>query len=251
MGDDSHLGSDEFEVMVELIITIFFMTICAYYTSLMINKMNLFAELTYQKDKINVTSVQHEAHDPFYFDGYGSIMVAWCSDNQSTVPVVWLGSTSDGIESPDIPGAAERYRTLMSVPFGIDAMGADTENLNYAILGSTHDDGTPVNNFDTYKPQIIAGSNSPSSAGYYNNVLKAMRSVVNPLRGRISDTSLPARNSEKAALYNFYRGTLRDETYGKLVYHLEYTPDYTKTVDYSDYIERNRSQWVMVPKYRQ
>lgn len=249
MENESKLGSDEFEVIIELIITVIFMSICVYYTAIMINKMNTFADLTYGKDKIDITNVHHEAHDPFYFDGFGALMIGWVYDDQSTVPVTWLGATSNNIESPDVPGEYDNYVNAMQVDESIDEIGSSTENINYAMLSSLHYDGSPISNYETWKPQVIAGSNSTSSIGHYNNVIKTIRSIVNSVRGRMLPTE-PLANSEKAAIYNFYRGQLSSE-YGKLYYHLEYNPTYNKTLDTSDYIERNKSQWVLVPKYRQ
>ena len=91
MDNETQLGSDEFSVLIELIITIFFMTIGALYTGVMVTRMNTFAELTYDKDKIDITNAEHIAHDPYYMTGYGAIMLGWVYDNQSEVPVSWLG----------------------------------------------------------------------------------------------------------------------------------------------------------------
>ena len=62
MDNESQLGSQEFDLFIELIITILFMTVCAVFTSQMITKMNKFSNLYYREDKINISNEQHMIH---------------------------------------------------------------------------------------------------------------------------------------------------------------------------------------------
>lgn len=247
MDNETQLGSDEFSVLIELIITIFFMTIGALYTGVMVTRMNTFAELTYDKDKIDITNAEHITHDPYYMTGYGAIMLGWVYDNQSEVPVSWLGRSNSNGYGPD---TSNTYISDMQIPDSIDAMNENNASINYVTLSSVHKDGSPMENFKSQKPQIIAGSSHKSSIGYYHNVLSTIRSAAG--QASLDTNILPLNQNDPETLYHFYRGNFvkdnGDGTKNHYLYHLEYTHDYTSTIDTTDFIEKRRSQWLLVPR---
>lgn len=265
MDNESQLGSQEFDLFIELIITILFMTICAVFTSQMITKMNKFSNLYYREDKINISNEQHKAYDPFYMNGYTALMYGWVYDNQSTVPITWLGDVKYNGKHLNYaePSRSDLdYAEHMQVSSNIDDIGEDTVDTNYAMLCSVHHDGSPISNFDTWKTQVIAGSTTPSSIGYYNNVIKTMMSAasvaaINDASNNKDDFKYYALSN--SALYGAYRGMLQrnlrisedQSVLATFKYRLVYTDKYNSSIDHSQYTERKLKQWVIIPVYVQ
>ena len=234
MGNEPELGKDELMTMFGLICIVIFMTASAYYTSKMVDRMNEYAELSYGTDKIEVTSVYHEAHDPFIHNAYGALMYGWIYDYQSEVPIVWMGPDVNNKtgESPD-------YSLRVNTKFLYANPLSMYENRNIAMLSSVFDDGTPVSNFASWKPGVIGGTSNPNHIGKYNNVLKVIKNSAKYANTAMNATV--ATDAEK--VYKLYRGE-----YDDFYFHLEYTPNYTENTDNTDYIERKNSQWVLILK---
>ena len=153
----------------------------------------------------------------------------------------------------------------MQVSDSIDDIGPNTADKNYAMLSSVHKDGSPISNFDTWKTQVIAGSTTPSSIGYYNSVIKTMMSSARIAAGNAAgnDANLYRYYFDtNTALYGVYRGRVQrnlrlnptdpsSNVLANFKYRMVYTDKYNSSVDHSQYTERKVKQWVIIPVYVQ
>lgn len=114
---DYKLNADEGDTLFELVTTIFFMLIGFFAISRMINTLEPRSQMIHEPDKITITSHTHYAEDPFYLTGYQAYMVSWHMDNQSTVPVTWIGGTpgSDGNSNVTISGPTDKWCTIRTI----------------------------------------------------------------------------------------------------------------------------------------
>ena len=96
---NQNLNGDEIDSLIELIITILFMSFGIFATALMVRYLSAKVELVERDDKIVMSAEAADLEDPLWFTGYQAYMFAWHMDEMSDVPITWLGGNASSIMS--------------------------------------------------------------------------------------------------------------------------------------------------------
>lgn len=221
---NSDLGSDEFDTIFELILTIIFTSFGLFALFQMINVMNTKIELFQQKDKIEVVSRDHQVEDPYWFTAYEAYMIGIVYDEDTNTTVTWLGKDDSGTKY--VSNSNNKYN--LSVISTVDSMlDKRNEKYNYTVINICYDNGERIEGFDTWKQKQCFNAKT-------NHCLA--RTIAS-----VGDT----QNDE------FFAGkyTVVDKP---VMYHLEFTPKYNAIVENVAPLgitleKRRNSKWVLIP----
>lgn len=145
----SHINGDEFDTIVELIIAVVFMCFGAWAMASMVANLSVRVnDLGIKRDKIEMTSSQHESEDPFYFTGYQAYMFAWHMDDMSYEKLAWVSNEDARLNSND---------------------------KDHVELGILDKDGNMISQFYTWRNQMITGA----GMGKDRSVKKVLNNTVN------------------------------------------------------------------------
>lgn len=232
--NSGNIGSDEFDTIFELFVSVLFMCFGIFAICMMIRVMNAKTEVILPKDKIEITASEHKANDPFYFTPYQAYMFGWVFDDSSEVPLTWLGAANSTVKYR----VDDSYNILVD-PDVLD-QNESNKDLNYTIISSVDGNGNAIEGFATWKLQMISGSGNANNMAYYHNIRKTIKSVV----------SGPSNN-----LHKLYAGVYTPSGIASnecIMYHLEFTSKYNAQDENIKPLgvlleKRRNNQWVLVP----
>ena len=214
---DNMMGHEEIDSLMDVILTILFMTFCALAIGYMVVVMSGFAQHFHGTDKLEVDANSAAEMDPMYFTGFQAYMFAYMMDAYSDQPLTWLGGS-------DYPVSAR-----------ID--GSDN---NHVTICALDENGDVRPNFMAWRNQMITGGIATGHTG--RDVKSVIKSVVAMPPNKIYTGSATR--------------TINGET-KKLRFHLELTDKYINNYEnvFSNVghklVERRKVyQWVIVPSYR-
>ena len=122
-------GADEPDTLIELIVAVFFMGICAVAIGLMSMRMVEYGKYSHNKDKLETVADASSVEEPFYYTGYQAYMFAWMMDPYSYTSLSWLDDPTSRTDG-----------TSGSVTIGV-----------------LDESGTPRANFMAWRNQTITG----------------------------------------------------------------------------------------------
>ena len=124
------MGSEELDTIVELLIAVLFMGVCAVMVGGMCIRMSAYSTHLHCSDKTEITAEKNEVEEPFYYTGYQAYMFAWMMDSYSKVPITWLADNDARI---------------------------DSSNNDHVTIGTIDEDGSSRNQFMAWRNQVITG----------------------------------------------------------------------------------------------
>lgn len=92
---DYRISNDEFDYMLELIVTVLFMAIGIVGIVFMVNQFNRQVQLNPRVDKVRVSSIDQEEGDPFDFTAYQAYMMAWMMDGHDKTALYYFADKSN------------------------------------------------------------------------------------------------------------------------------------------------------------
>ncbi len=198
-----NINSDEFETMIELVLCVLFMSFGAWAMSRMVYNLSQRVDILDTPDKIEISERTHYAEDPFYFTAYQAYMFGWHMDELSYEDLYWVGGGLGG---------------------GSTHFGDSSDR--YARIGVLQEDGEIMNQFYTWRNQMITGIGAGTN--------RSVKSAINSMGGG------PA----------FYRGMWYAADGATYLYHLELTDKFTILNNLgSDPNTGGKSfKWVLVPR---
>lgn len=155
-----NLDNDEFDALIDLVITILFMAFGILATAFMCYYLSKRVEVSNQNDKVLYTYDNYVQANTYEFTGYQAYMFSWCMDELSYVPLYWVGDS---------------YTSIMA---GSTLSYVDIDNENdekWVCLSTLDDSGNVRPQFIPYRNRVIVGT------GFATN--KSVKSVVNLAAG--------------------------------------------------------------------
>lgn len=221
----NNINSDEFDTMIELIITIMFMAFGIYAMTLMVRNMSARVEIYDKPDKIEVNAATHDVEDPFWFTPYQAYMFSWHMDEFSYEPLSYV--CGDYPTDYDING-----NNLTSVQ-KLDVSSKNQYTVTLSVIDETT--GAVRNQFTTWRNHHITGQGTAEAQN--RNVKKSINSLIPP-------------SGSKKDVLNYYRGKT-------VLYHLELTDYFTVNEDLNTSGDANvnlniggkKFKWVLTPRY--
>lgn len=209
---DEHVTyTEEFETIIELIVSIIFMSFCIFATAYMVAVISPRTAITYEADKLTELS-SYDVTDPTNLTGYQAYMMAWHMDNISEVPIMYM-STGTTIHNPGTGNDADT-----------DSCVTKDEHVIMSVLD--RDINEVRSNFINWRNRHITGALLPT--GY-----SSVQSIVNNTASNLGLT-----DSEKRF---FWSGT---GVASKYRFHLEHT---YLNMEASDASGRKDSIWQLNP----
>lgn len=213
---DNMLGHEEVDSLMDIIMTIMFMTFCALAIGYMVIVMSGISQHYHGQDKLEIDADAASEMDPMYFTGFQTYMFAYMMDAYSDQPLTWLGGN-------DWPVSAR-----------ID--GSDNKHVTICALD---ENGDVRPNFMSWRNQIITGGIASGQNG------RDVKSVIK------SSLAVPAYQIYNGTATRTINGSTK-----QLRFHLELTDQYINNYEnvYSNMghvlTERRKVyQWVLVPSY--
>lgn len=154
-----NLDHDEFDSLMDLIITVFFMAFGILATAFMCYYLSRRVEASTVTDKVMYTRENYEQAETYKFTGYQAYMFSWCMDELSYVPLYWVGDS---------------YSVVMS---GSDLSYIDTDHDSdkWVKLHTLEEDGSVRTQFIPYRNRMIVGTGPGAD--------KSVKSVINKAAG--------------------------------------------------------------------
>lgn len=153
------LDNDEFDSLMDLIITVLFMAFGILATAFMCYYLSRRVEASTETDKIMYTYETYEQANTYEFTGYQAYMFSWCMDELSYEPLYWIGGN---------------YSNIMSGS-NLSSVNTDVDSDKWVCLSTLLDDGTVRPQFIPYRNRIIVGT------GFSTD--KSVKSVINMSAG--------------------------------------------------------------------
>lgn len=218
MGLDN-INSDEFDTIMELFITILFMSFGLFAVVLMLRNMNSRVEIYDSPDKIEVNVDNKDAEDPYWFTPYQAYMFAWHMDEFSYESLSYVC----GKYPTDYVNNSGQITSEQRLDVG-------TKNDYTVTLSTIDENGELIKQFTTWRNRTITGQ---GTTGEVKSVKKSINSVL-------------GTNLTKDNIYKYYKGK-----YNKILYHLELTGEFSELNDLGDNINTGgkRYKWILTPRF--
>lgn len=140
---EDQLNSDEFDAIMDLIITVLFMAFGILATAFMCYYLSRRVEASTETDKVVYTYENYQQANTYSFTGYQAYMMAWCMDELSYVPLYYIGG---------------EHNLIMS---GSDLSSVNTDDENsdkWLRLCTLDDSGNVRPQFIPYRNRLIVGT---------------------------------------------------------------------------------------------
>ena len=205
--------NDEFDSVMELIVTILFMAFGIFATALSTKYLTAKANLIEHDDKISITAEEHQANDPYWYTGYQAYMFAWHMDELSYESLTWLEGHAGSLGN-EPPTTTARV---------------DSTNKDHITIGILDENGQYRAQFIPWRNRSIVGTGYAEDC----NVKKTINTLANGV-----------------GIYDFYRGNSLDGVH-KYEYHLELTDAYTTkyNLGHNKNTGGKKFSWVLAPYY--
>ena len=172
MGDES-LNTGEFDLLLELVIAIMFMTVGIVGIVNMSRTLQKQTEVNSTIDKVTVSAVDQKEINPFVYTGYQAYMFAWMMDGHDNTAILWAAKNDDSTAyltaTPSV-GATHGNENYILLDPAKESAGFIVKR-NRAIIGADEYEDMSV------KQTVMHSVDNPSDTSKVVNMYKGLSDV--------------------------------------------------------------------------